>query len=233
MRGIRMWRGQKFGHKQMNNNRHIVQDVAGMYGTKEAMFKQMLDLFMLDYYFCLPCVVEAVNIEKQTVDIRPTLQYYSFGEETSTSRALIANVPFWMYRAGDTYITLPIKVGDTGLAIFSQRDITNWKETGGEVPLQSPRIHDYNDALFLPYFGPSSKAVPNYNPNNITIVKNGKTIEVQDGTLNAPDFAIECKSLHATGIIESDTDCLSGGISGKTHVHGGVTTGSGSTGVPS
>ena len=157
---------------------------------------------------------------------------YSEATETSTSRAVITNVPFWMYRAGDTYITLPIKEGDTGLAIFSQRDITNWKVVGGEVPLQSKRIFNYNDALFLPYFGPSSKAVPNYNPNNITIVKNGKVIEVKDGVLDAPDYEINCKSLHATGIVKSDTDCVSGSISGATHVHSGVSTGSSNTGAP-
>lgn len=206
-----------------------LKTTAGMYEKFSEMFKRMLDVFMLDYYFCLPCVVEAVNLDKQTVDIRPVLKAYSKSLNESASRALIANVPFWMYRAGDTYITLPIKPGDTGLAIFSQRDITNWKETGGEVELQSLRIHDYNDALFLPYFGPASKAISNYNSNNITIVKNGKSIEVQDGKLYAPDYDLVCKnvscedvtcaSVQSTGNIASDTDCRSAGISGKSHVH--------------
>lgn len=212
-----------------------LKTTAGMYEKFSEMFKRMLDVFMLDYYFCLPCVVEAVNLDKQTVDIRPVLKAYSKSLNESASRALIANVPFWMYRAGDTYITLPIKPGDTGLAIFSQRDITNWKETGGEVELQSLRIHDYNDALFLPYFGPASKSVSNYNANNITIVKNGKSIEVQDGKLYAPDYDItcknvnckdvECSSVQSTGKISSDTDCISAGVSGKGHVHQTTVTG--------
>lgn len=228
-----MWRGLGFGlDRLMLNNKDLVQETAGMFGSFDTLFKKLMNIFMLDYYFCLPCVVVAVNTAKQTVDIRPTLKAYSKASNTSVSRALIANVPFWMYRAGDTYMTLPIKPGDTGLAIFSQRDISNWKVVGGEVSLQSDRIHDYNDALFLPYFGPTANAVPNYNSNNITIVKNGKIIEVKDGTLYAPDYAIECKSVHATGLIASDTDCISSGISGKTHVHGGVSTGSGNTGAP-
>ena len=203
-----------------------------MFKSFDTIFKRMLDLCMLDYYFCMPCTVVSVNTEKQTVDIRPVLKAYSYATGTSHTRALIANVPFWVYRAGDTYMTLPIKPGDTGLAIFSQRDITNWKEVGGEVALQSDRIFDYNDALFLPYFGPTSKAVTPYNSDNITIVKNGKVIEVKDGTLYAPDYAIECKSVHATGTVVSDTDCISGTISGKTHKHTGVTSGSGTSGTP-
>lgn len=222
----------------MLDNKNTIQDTAGMYSSYESLFKRMLDIFMLDYYFCLPCVVESVNVSTQTVDIRPVLKSYSRATGTSESRALISNVPFWVYRAGDTYMTLPIKPGDTGLAIFSQRDITNWKETGGEVPLQSDRIHDYNDALFLPYFGPTSKAISNYNPNNITIVKNGKVIEVKDGVLDAPEYHINCKSLfasttiEATGAVTSATDVIAGGISGKTHVHGGVSSGHSNTGVP-
>lgn len=216
----------------MNNSKNQVQDVAEMYSSYESLFKRMLDIFMLDYYFCLPCVVEAVNVSKQSVDIRPVLKSYSMATKSSESRALIKDVPFWIYRAGDTYMTLPIKPGDTGLAIFSQRDISNWKEIGGEVPLQSTRIHDYNDALFLPYFGPTSKAIQNYNADNITIVKNGKIIEVQDGVLNAPDYHIECKSLHATLLVQSDTDCVSAGVSGATHVHSGVTSGPNNTGEP-
>lgn len=216
----------------MLDNRNLVKDTAGMMNTFDNLFKRMFNLCMLDCYFCLPCVVEGVHLDTQTVDIRPVLKSYSKATNTSASRPLIVGVPFWMYRAGDTYITLPIKVGDTGLAIFSQRDITNWKETGGEVVLQSDRISDYNDAIFLPYVGPKSNAVPNYNSDNITIVKNGKAIEVKDGTLYAPDYEIECKSVHATGTITSDTDCISGTISGKYHVHSGVSTGPSNTGVP-
>lgn len=222
----------------MLNNSNSVKDTAGMMASFDAIFKRMLKLCMLDYYFCLPCVVVAVNLEKQTVDIRPVLQSYSKATNTSAPRALIANVPFWMYRANDTYITLPIKPGDTGLAIFSQRDITNWKEVGGEVVLQSDRIHDYNDALYLPYFGAAATAVPNYNSENITIVKNGKTIEVKDGVLDAPEYHINCKSMdvletiHAAGTITSDTDCISNTISGVSHTHGGVSSGPSNTGVP-
>lgn len=208
-----------------------VKSVPAQYDM-ERWFTEMLRLNMYGYNTCLPCVVEAVNAQAQTVDVRPLLQSYLPASNTSFSRALIPNVPFWVYRAGDTYITLPIKPGDTGLAIFCQRDITNWKNVGGEVPLQSNRVMDYNDAFFLPYFGAIPQAISDYNPDYIEIVKNGKKITVQDGTLNAPDYHIECASIHATGTITSDTDCISGTISGKSHVHGGVQGGPSTTGEP-
>lgn len=212
-------------------NEERVKAVAEQYDL-ECWYKDMFRLMMYNYNTCLPCVVIAVNVAQQTVDIQPLIQAYVPASKTNISRPAITDVPFWVYRAGDTYITLPIKVGDTGLAIFCQRDITNWKNVGGETVIQSDRVMDYNDAFFLPYMGAKTQAISGYNPDYIEIVKNGKKITVQDGTLNAPEYAIICKSVHASGTIESDTDCISAGISGKTHVHGGVQGGPGDTGAP-
>lgn len=209
-----------------------IKDVAGSYEDFEKVFRDMFYLCLSERYTCLPCIVEAVNVATQTVDIRPQLMSYYREQNISVSRAIIRNVPFWTFRAGDTYISLPIKVGDTGIAIFCQRDISNWKVTGGEVPLQSERVMDYNDAFYIPFMGTKSSVIPSYNPDYIEIVKNGKKITVQDGVLNAPEYHIECKSVHATSTVVSDTDCISAGISGKGHVHGGVVSGQSTTSTP-
>lgn len=212
--------------------RNQIQETAGCYADVGRFLKEMFYLNLLNYYTCLPCKVVSVNTTKQMVDIQPLLMSYLPHSQESVSRPVIKDVPFWTFRAGDTYISLPIKPGDTGLAIFCQRDITNWKETGGEVPLQSERALDYNDAFYIPFIGSAAQAISGYDADYIEIVKNGKKITVKDGVLDAPDFQINCKSVHATGIIESDTDCVSAGISGAEHIHGGVTTGSGTTGAP-
>ena len=207
-------------------------EIAASYNDMEKVFREMFYYCIAERYTCLPCIVIAVNTSKQTVDIRPLLKSYYFGADKDVSRAIIKNVPFWTFRAGDTYISLPIKPGDTGLAIFCQRDISNWKEVGGEVPLQSKRVMDYNDAFYIPFIGSAAQAIEGYNADYIEIVKNGKKITVKDGTLEAPEYVINCKELHATGEVTSDTDCISAGISGKSHVHTGVVTGGSVTGGP-
>jgi len=200
--------------------------------------RRMFDIFVSELNFCLPCVVEKVNADKQTVDIRPTLKSYYVGRKENVSRPIIPDVPFQVFRAGDTYISLPIKVGDTGLAIFSQRDISNWKKIGGELPLQSYRQCDYNDAIFLPYVGSENKAIENYNTNFIEIVKSGKKITVKDGVLDAPEYEINCKKLNASESITAGTtitalvDVLANAISLFSHIHGGVQTGDKTTGTP-
>lgn len=222
-----------------------VKDTAGCYGDFEKVFRDMFYLCLSEYYTCLPCKVVAVNAGVQTVDIQPVLMSYFREQNISVPRPIIKDVPFWTFRAGDTYISLPIKVGDTGLAIFCQRDMTNWKASGGTVPLQSERVMDYNDAFYIPFMGSASQAIPGYNPDFIEIVKNGKKITVKDGTLEAPEYTIVAKNLQisqnvtvggtivSTGAITSSTAIgLEDGTQLGTHVHSGVQRGNSNTDAP-
>ena len=222
-----------------------VRETAGCFKDLEKVFRELFYYNLAERYTCLPCAVVAVNASSQTVDIQPVLMSYFFGQNVSTPRPIIRNVPFWTFRAGDTYISLPIKVGDTGLAIFCQRDISNWKETGGTVPLQSERVMDYNDAFYIPFMGSKAQAIPSYNPDFIEIVKSGKKITVKDGTLEAPEYEIVAKSLNisqnvvvggtilSTGAITSATAVgLADGTQLGTHVHSGVQRGNAQTDPP-
>lgn len=216
----------------LNEQANNVKDTVGMYADKAQFLRKMIYLNMLGYYTALPCEVVAVNAAAQTVDIKPLLMAYYPEHDKSVSRAVIAEVPFVFQRAGDTWLSLPIKPGDTGLAIFCCRDISNWKEVGGEVVLKTGHCMDYNDAIFIPFVGAKAQAVPNYNPDYLEIVKNGKTITVKDGVLDAPEYHFNVKSVHASGTVESETDCISAGISGKGHIHGGVMSGDKVSGPP-
>lgn len=205
--------------------------------TLDKIISEYFRLFMLELNFALPAVVEAVDVGKQTVDVRPTLMK-RYEDGRNVSRAIIRNVQFQFPRGGDSYVTLPIKPGDEGIIIFSGRDLSSWKESGGLQPLHSTRLLDYNDAVFIAGVSSYPRAVSGYDPDNITIVKNGKKITVKDQVLDAPDYHINCKSLfasetiEATSTITSATDVIAGGISGKTHVHSGVTSGGSNTGEP-
>ena len=187
----------------------------------------MFYLCLSEYYTCLPCQVVAVNASMQTVDIQPVLMSYFREQGVSTPRPIIRNVPFWTFRAGDTYISLPIKVGDTGLAIFCQRDISNWKASGGTVPLQSERVMDYNDAFYIPFMGSASQAIPGYNPDFIEIVK----IIAQN--LQISQNVTVGGTIVSTGAITSSTAIgLADGTQLGTHVHSGVQRGNSNTDAP-
>lgn len=79
-----------------------------------------------------------------------------------------------------------------------------------------------------------------YVQGNVNIVVKGNaTIEVEGGVnLSAPNVDIDSPSvtmsgdLDVTGTVTAGTDVLGGGISLKTHVHGGVQSGGSTTGLP-
>ena len=85
------------------------------------------------------------------------------------------------------------------------------------------RIHDFTDAICLTGFTTQPKTtITNQNLNIIS--KNG--IIHLDGNTTIDGDLIVNGNLTVTG------DATIGGISFLSHVHGGVQTGSGSTGVP-
>ncbi len=52
------------------------------------------------------------------------------------------------------------------------------------------------------------------------------------GLITAPNGSLYTGDIHTSGTVTGDTDVVAGGVSGKTHEHGGVQTGSGNTGPP-
>lgn len=94
------------------------------------------------------------------IDIK---QLFEDGEQVAIPP--LQNVPVEQYRSngGNSYVSLPIKKGDTGWIKFSQRTIDNWIPKGGIQDMTSLRMFDLSDAVFFPGLYPSENAVPEDN----------------------------------------------------------------------
>lgn len=75
-------------------------------------------------------------------------------------------------------LTLPIKVGDTGLLIVPDRGIDNFlngkaEETPppftGDPTVVAPRVHSLTDSIFIPGLNADSMTIENYNTDNIEL----------------------------------------------------------------
>lgn len=82
------------------------------------------------------------------VDVLPLVQ------EVDTSRKVIEqtpiyNVPFTRYQGGPSAVVLDPAVGDIGLAMFAERDITSVKATTQQGPAATDRRHDMADGLYI------------------------------------------------------------------------------------
>jgi len=97
----------------------------------------------------------------------------------------IPGVPIIHNRADNNsaIVHLPIKVGDEGMVVFSERSLDNWSVKGGSVDPQDPRKFDFTDAVFIVGLNPKSKTIPKsvkgklavqYGSSGLRVSKNGK-----------------------------------------------------------
>lgn len=115
---------------------------------------------MDNIYTSIPCVVIAVH-DGAMVDIQPTINQ-KFVDGRETRRASILGVPISYPVSSSAGVLFPVKVGTTGLAIFSMRNMDNWKRSGGGFVSPSNRgKFDKSDAVFYPGIQPPSASLAN------------------------------------------------------------------------
>jgi len=169
----------------------VIQDV-----LTSAFNSQMQNL-----YTAIPCIVVNVRdgLSGQMVDIQPTINQ-KFKDGTVKERPVIAGIPISFPVSSTAGMTFPIKSGDTGLAIFSMRNMDGWKSGNGRPvsPTNFAKM-DKGDAIFLPGIQPPSMAVN--NPG-----KHVLTHDTRDTVMFANLGSAECEvRLKADGSIEVTT----------------------------
>lgn len=197
----------------------------------------------------MPCLVVSVDLVKMTCVAQPAIkgvQTSEDGSETFVNLPQLLDVPICYPSAGGFTLTLPMATGDEILAIIANRCIDSWWELGGAGPAklepQVPsefRMHDLSDGFAIP--GPRSlpraALVPGISSVNAQLRNDAGTTYLEitpTGHVNivAPAGLGVTGNLTVTGTITSTGDVVGAGKSLSTHIHGGVTTGSGNTGVP-
>lgn len=169
----------------------VIQDV-----LTSAFNSQMQNL-----YTAIPCIVVNVRegLSGQMVDIQPTINQ-KFKDGTVKERPTVLGVPVSFPVSSTAGMTFPIKAGDTGLAIFSMRNMDGWKSGNGRPvsPTNFAKM-DKGDAIFLPGIQPPSMAVN--NPG-----KHVLTHDTRDTVMFSNIGSAECEvRLKADGSIEINT----------------------------
>lgn len=118
---------------------------------------------MENIHTAIPCIVVAVrdNGIQQMVDIQPAINQKS-EDGTVKERPPVYGVPVSFPVSSTAGFTFPVKVGDTGLAIYSMRNMDNWKGGNGRpnTPSNQGKM-DKGDAIFVPGIQPTGSAVNN------------------------------------------------------------------------
>lgn len=184
------------------------------------------------------------------VDVLPLVNLVD-GMGTPVKHQTVFNLPYFRLQGGQNAIIIDPQVNDIGIAVFADRDISAVKAAKGQANPGSRRRFNWSDGL---YVGGVLNGVPNqyvrYNSEGVRVVdKNSNKIEMLASGITLTDCNGNKIEMTSTGIKLTDKNghvlnMASGGtdVTGpltsnstnisNTHVHGGVTTGSGNTAVP-
>jgi len=83
-----------------------------------------------------------------TVDVQPLIEQLD-GAGQTVEHSTIFGVPFMRLQGGTHALVVDPSVGDTGLCVFADRDISNVKTTGKAGPAATQRRFDFADAVYL------------------------------------------------------------------------------------
>ena len=175
--------------------------------------------------------VMAVDTSAQTVDVQPLVQQVT-PEGTPVPHGIIHEVPYGYEQAGNCLIQIDPVVGDIGIAVFADRDITRVKRTKQAATPQTLRAHHMSDALYARTLWASQKPAHKivFDQKNGIAITSSVTVTVNAATQFNGDMQVQ-GDITATGTVTGQTDVKAASISGKSHTHP-VSDAPGTTGAP-
>ena len=187
-------------------------------------------------------IAKVTAVHETTIDCQPVTSRVVDG--VSIALPVFVDVPPVFMQGGPSYTAHPIAVGDYALLIFTERCFDRWYSGQDNQPPLEFRMHDYSDGLAIVGVLPQGSAIT--IPDVITQI--GDTYQrgdyehlgdmeqtgdtVINGSLTVVQTGGDSTTMSGVTIIVTSGDVIADGISLKNHTHGGVQTGTGSTGVP-
>lgn len=171
-----------------------------------------------------------------TVDVQPMVAQVD-GAGNAVPHGVVHNLPVWRVQGGTSAVIVVPTAGDIGIAVFASTDISGVKRAKEPTTPGSGRRFDWADGMYL---GGILNALPT---QFIRMDEAGITITAGDGlpvNINAPGgLNIVAPTTAFTGDVTATGDLTTGpgstfnGKSFDNHTHGGVQTGTGTSGPPS
>lgn len=194
----------------------------------------------------LPAKVISFNRAKNRVTVQPLIMLLTTSN-TTVPRATLASIPVYQIGGGGFILNFNLKPGDLGWIKASDRDISLFLQSYSASAPNTIRKHNFSDSVFFPDVMKGYTIAGEDTDNAVLQTLDGSvriSIFPNKVKITAPTVEIDAPITHLTGVLNVDgnitslatvkgtIDVTSGTISGKTHTHGGVTIGSGTSGAP-
>ena len=204
--------------------------------------------FQASLWTAMPGIVVAFDPAAMTAQVQPAIQARLVdraGAATWVTLPVLVDCPVVFPAGGGFTLTFPIAVGDECLVIFASRCIDAWWQLGGVQVQAELRLHDLSDGFVIPGGRSQPHVIPSLSTTDVVLrsddgtakvsIKANKDIDLTT-TANITMSATEVNIVgvvNITGNVATTGTLTNNGHSvGSNHVHGGVSTGAGNTGVP-
>lgn len=192
-----------------------LQDIRPEQLTGALSFQNVVKSLIGNAHTSMLVQVLSVDSSNFSCSIKPLTMLID-AQNNAYERGVINNIPFFRLQGGINGIICDPQVGDIGLAVFCERDISMVKRNKVQSPPSSKRQYDLNDAVYIGGFlnntpqqyiqftdtGINIKTIGDVNINGMVIKKDG-TIVTKDGVIL--DTHIHSQGSDSHGDTEQDT----------------------------
>jgi hypothetical protein len=177
--------------------------------TPEESLDLILKALVSELKVMLPGRVESYDETTQTADVKPLLldAYETESGVKSFELPVIPSVPVVFPRAGDYFMSFPLKADHYVMLVFCDRSYDPWWRSNGNVadPVSMHR-HSIKDPVALVGFYPDQDKLADVHADNIVIGKDGGTqVHIKDGKI-ALGSESPSDALALAGLVKSELD---------------------------
>ena len=130
-----------------------VHDIPGFnpadIGNLNGLLNYFEDLLNMNLECCLPAIVESYDRNANSAVIQPAISAVASSGQKIT-RDKLYNIPVLTLSGGGFFISFPVKKGDTGWLVASDRDISIFKQNLEETAPNTYHKHKFVDSVFIP-----------------------------------------------------------------------------------
>ncbi|RDU70428.1 hypothetical protein CQA66_08445 [Helicobacter aurati] len=173
-----------------------IQDLA----STPAMIEKLIDNRVRQINTCF--IAEVTEINEKFVSVINTNKYMFQGKPIDYP--IINNVLVCFPHVNNCKISLPLEVGDIGLCVVAQGDISNFKQSGGRSIPNSARKFDITDSIFIPFSLFNTKDIQeNFmieykDDTKIIISDDGINITHKDSKIEISEDSVNIESKNST-----------------------------------
>ena len=126
------------------------------------VISEALESRLIDVHVALPGSVQAYDSSTQTADIELQVKRMlpdGEGGYSSESLPVLKNIPVAFPRGADFFVSFPLPAGSTGLVVFSESSLDQWRSVGAEVSPGDIGRHTLTGGVFMPGLVPNAEAI--------------------------------------------------------------------------